>query len=180
MNTVFLLYITMGGKKPRPWNSQTERSFLSNTYPNYHKNQLRRVHTVPTFLSFTSCRCNIQNFIPNTNLLFFSSNISSMQLQESLALQLLTNRSMKLISPNHTKAKDSKHSAQTHHSSCKWYFPGLTARNGKTAPSHISKAYLYITSPTKLLATSSAALCIHCFLENLCSSVLWILNYLPA
>lgn len=24
-----------------------------------------------TFLSFTSCRCNIQNFIPNTNLLFF-------------------------------------------------------------------------------------------------------------
>lgn len=37
MNTVFLLYVTMGGKKPRLWNSQTERSFLSNTYPNYHK-----------------------------------------------------------------------------------------------------------------------------------------------
>lgn len=92
MNTVFLLYITVGGKKPRLWNSQTERSFLSNTYPNYHKissdESTQCSHFYPSLPAAPTFKISYQT----QTYCSFSSNISSLQLRESLALLLLTNR----------------------------------------------------------------------------------------
>lgn len=92
MNTVFLLYITMGGKKPRLWNSQTERSFLSNTYPNYHKTSsdesTQCSHFYPSLPAAPTFKISYQTQTYCSS----ASSISSLQLRESLALLLLTNR----------------------------------------------------------------------------------------
>lgn len=99
------------------------------------------------------------------------SHYSSESHQPSYCLQ--TGDIMKFISPNHIYAKDLKHPPRTHHSSCKWYFLRLTETNRTTVYSNISKTSLYIKSLTETLATSSAALCIYCFLEKQHSSVLF-------
>lgn len=89
--SIFAIYNYGGKKKNRLWNSQTERSFLSNTYPNYHKTSsdesTQCSHFYPSLPAAPTFKISYQ---PQTYC-SFSSNIS-LQLRESLVLLLLTNR----------------------------------------------------------------------------------------